>query len=251
MQSFSVYYGKRRALGGLSGEFPSGAMTFILGPNGSGKSTLLRALGGALPYEGALFLGGREGRSLSAAERGRMVGVVSQSPPPDFPFTVEEVVAMGRLPHRRFFAPFDPLAAGAVERAARAMGLEDLLERPLPTLSGGERQRAMVAQAIAQEPEIFLLDEPSSALDPGHALALFKFFRSQASGGKTVIAAVHDINLAAEFGDFVWILDKGCLAASGPVGEVLTGDLLSSVYAVSFAPLKRADGEGPVLWRAV
>lgn len=251
VQNLSVSYGGRRALEAVAGDFLPGALTFILGPNGSGKSTLLRAVGGAVSYEGSIVLDGREGRSLSQRERGRMVGVVSQSPSGDFPFTVEEVVAMGRLPHRKLFSPSNRRDCDAVKAAAEAMGLEDLLSRPLPTLSGGERQRTMIAQVIAQEPEVFLLDEPSSALDPGHTLGLFKFFRSLASGGKTVVATVHDINLAAEFGDFVWILDKGRLAASGPGGEVLTEEVLSSVYSVPFVPLRREEGGGPVLWRAV
>ena len=110
----------------------------------------------------------------------------------------------------------------------------------------------MIAQAIAQEPEIFLLDEPSSALDPKHTLGLFRFLRRAAAEGKTVAAAVHDINLAAEFGDCVWLLGGDGLAASGRVKDVLTGEVLSSVYGVSFAPLWRGAGEGErVLWRAV
>ncbi len=121
------------------------------------------------------------------------------------------------------------------------MELVDLLDRPLTTLSGGERQRAMIAQAIAQEPEIFLLDEPSSALDPKHTLGLFRFLRRAAAEGKTVAAAVHDINLAAEFGDCVWILGENGLAASGRVKDVLTG----RCFPRCTASLSRPSGGGP------
>jgi len=252
VRDLSAGYGGRTVLRGISGDFLPGALTFLLGPNGSGKSTLLRALGGALPHGGTVTLCGRDGASLSSRERGRLVGVVTQSPSLNFPFTVEEVIAMGRLPHRTFLGSPDVRGREAVRRAAEAMELVDLLDRPLTTLSGGERQRAMIAQAIAQEPEIFLLDEPSSALDPKHTLGLFRFLRQAAAEGKTVAAAVHDINLAAEFGDCVWILGENGLAASGRVKDVLTGEVLSSVYGVSFAPLWRGAGEGErVLWRAV
>lgn len=177
VRDLSAGYGGKTVLRGISGDFPPGALTFLLGPNGSGKSTLLRALGGALPHGGTVTLCGRDGASLSSRERGRLVGVVTQSPSLNFPFTVEEVIAMGRLPHRKLLGSPDVRGREAVRRAAEAMELEDLLDRPLTTLSGGERQRTMIAQAIAQEPEVFLLDEPSSALDPRHTLALFRFLR--------------------------------------------------------------------------
>lgn len=252
VRDLSAGYGGRTVLRGISGDFPPGALTFILGPNGSGKSTLLRALGGALPCRGTVSFCGRDAASLSSRERGRLVGVVTQSPSLNFPFSVEEVIAMGRLPHRKFLGNPDVRGREAVRRAAETMELEDLLDRPLTTLSGGERQRTMIAQAIAQEPEVFLLDEPSSALDPKHTLALFRFLRQSAGQGKTVAAAVHDINLAAEFGDCVWLLGQYGLAASGRVKDVLTAEVLSSVYGVAFAPLGRGAGEGErVLWRAV
>jgi iron complex transport system ATP-binding protein len=252
VRDLSAGYSGKTVLRGISGDFPQGALTFLLGPNGSGKSTLLRALGGALPHGGTVTLCGRDGSSLSSRERGRLVGVVTQSPSLNFPFTVEEVIAMGRLPHRTFFGSPDVRGREAVRRAAEAMELEDLLDRPLTTLSGGERQRTMIAQAIAQEPEVFLLDEPSSALAPRHTLALFRFLRQAAAEGKPVAAAGSRNNLAAEFGDCVWLLGGDGLAASGRVKDVLTGEVLSSVYGVSFAPLGRGAGEGErVLWRAV
>ncbi len=123
--------------------------------------------------------------------------------------------------------------------ACKEMELEELRDRTLPSLSGGERQRTMIAQVIAQEPEIFLLDEPSSALDPNHALKLFRFLERMAAEGKTVAASAHDINLAAEFGSFVWIMKEGRLAAAGKTGDVLKGDVLSSVYGSTFVPYRR------------
>ena len=250
LKDFSASYGGRTVLRGVSGVFPPGGLTFILGPNGSGKSTLLKALGGAIPYRGEVKVGELDLASAPGRIRGRLVGVAGQAPSLNTPFTAGEIIAMGRLPHRRFPGGGDEGAMAGVERAARAMELDGLLERPASTLSGGERQRTLIAQVIAQDPQVFLLDEPSSALDPRHTLALFRFLKKAASEGRTVAAAVHDINLAAEFGDWVWLLNDGGLHASGRAEEVLTAQVLSKVYGVSFAPLAPADGGRP-LWRAV
>lgn len=262
-KNLSAGYGSRTVLKDISGEFLAGAVTFVLGPNGSGKSTLLRALGGGIPFKGAARVGGADVASLSPMRRGRMIGVVTQSPSLNFPFTVEDVIAMGRLPHRRFLQRTGGRDSETVREAAAEMELEDLLTRRLSSLSGGERQRTVIAQTIAQEPDIFLLDEPSSALDPRHTLRLFRFLQRIAGEGKTVAAAVHDINLAAEFGDFVWMLKDGRLVAAGTVEETLTGETLSSVYDVPFSPLRGdfghrsvdgpsgPDGKERILWRAV
>ncbi len=250
VDSLSVFYGGREAVKKISGLLPSGSLTFILGPNGSGKSTLLKALGGAVPFRGRAAAGDRDLSALSFRKRGRLIGMAGQSPGLNSSFTVEEIVAMGRLPHRKFPGGRDGGAEAAVERAVCAMDLRRLLRRPASTLSGGERQRTLIAQVIAQDPEVFLLDEPSSALDPKHTVGLFRFLRRMAAEGKTVAAAVHDINLAAEFGDWVWMLHEGALAASGRVEEVLTEETLSGVYGVPFIPFRSCRG-GRLLWRAV
>ena len=250
LKDFSASYGGRAVLQGISGVFPSGALTFILGPNGSGKSTLLKALGGALPFRGEVKVGEHDLASVPARIRGRLVGVAGQAPSLNTPFTAGEIIAMGRLPHRKFPGGGDERGKEALERAARAMELDGLLTRQASTLSGGERQRTLIAQVIAQDPKVFLLDEPSSALDPKHTLGLFRFLKRVAGEGRTVAAAVHDINLAAEFADWVWLLNDGDLHASGRAEEVLTAKILSKVYGVSFAPVSPAGGGRP-LWRAV
>jgi iron complex transport system ATP-binding protein len=242
-------YGSRVVLRDICGVFPAGAVTFVLGPNGSGKSTLLRVLGGGMPFSGSVRVGETELSSLPARRRGRLVGVVTQSPTVSFPFTVREVVEMGRLPHRRFLRGMSDGDGAAVRCAIDAMELGDLLSRRVPALSGGERQRAVIAQVIAQDTEVILLDEPSSALDPRHTLRLFRFLGAAAAAGRTVVAAVHDINLAAEFGDRVWILKDGALVASGTVEGTLTKDILSEVYDVPFESVGR--GRGKNIWRAV
>lgn len=262
-RNVAARYGKKNVLGGISGTIPAGCVTFLLGPNGSGKSTLLRVLGGILPFEGLVLAGGTDIRHMAPRARGRRIGSVSQLTGANFPFTVEEVVAMGRFPHRTFSWPWDGgerrrRDRESVRRAAASMDIGPLMDRRFPSLSGGERQRVMVAQLLVQDPDIMLLDEPSSALDPRHTVALFRMLRKAADSGKTVVVAAHDINLAAKFGDSVWILEEGRVHSSGPVDLILTGDILASVYGISFAPLWESPsprGEGSerrkVLWHAL
>ena len=249
----SAGYGRRPVLDSVSAVFRPGAVTMLLGPNGSGKSTLLRLLGGALPFSGSVRLDGRPLKELSHRQRGRMIGVVSQSPSLAFPFRVDEVILLGRLPHRKFLCGWTEEDFERAREAAREMELDGLLSRTAPSLSGGERQRLMIAPAIAQDPVIMLLAEPSSALDPRHALRLFRFLRRRADEGATVVAAVHDINLAAEHGDHVCILKGGRVAAAGEAGS-LSAQLLSEVYGTRFEPLGESsagDGGRRRLWRAV
>jgi iron complex transport system ATP-binding protein len=257
MDGVSAGYGGKRVLSGISARFPAGSLACLLGPNGSGKSTMLRLLGGALPFSGEVSINGQSLRQLPASRRGRLVGVVSQSPAMLFPFTVEEVILLGRLPHRTLLSGWTREDRERAASAAHEMELGSLLFRKVSSLSGGEKQRALIAQVIAQRPEVFLLDEPSSALDPRHTLRLFRFLRRCAGEGKTVIVAVHDINLAAEFADIVCFLKGGSLAAIGCAGETLSEAVLSEVYDVSFSsfetgtPCAFGGERGRKLWRAL
>ena len=163
-------YGDRRVLRGLTADLPSGRFTALIGPNGSGKSTLLRTMAGLLPYGGGLTLLGREVRGVSRRQFGRLVGVVPQHFRPLYPFSVWEVIGMGRLPHRGF--PARPLNAedeALIEAAAERVGVRSLLSRDVTSLSGGEAQRVVLACALVQDPPVLLLDEPTSALDPHQA----------------------------------------------------------------------------------
>ena len=247
-------YGGRPAVESVSARFPSGAVTMLLGPNGSGKSTLIRLLGGSLRFTGRVTLEGKPLNRLKPLQRGRMVGVVSQSPSLTFPFRVEEVILLGRLPHRKILRGWSREDLEQAGDAAREMELDDLLSRSAPSLSGGERQRVLIAQVIAQRPKIYLMDEPSSALDPRHSLRLFRFLRRRAAEGSTVVVAVHDINLASEHGDFVCILKRGRVEASGEIERVLSADLLADVYETPFEKFGEAvsaDGRRRGAWRAV
>ncbi|HUO03969.1 MAG TPA: ABC transporter ATP-binding protein [Candidatus Binataceae bacterium] len=219
-------------LQGVSIEAAAGETLAIVGPNGAGKSTLLKVLGGSIvPAEGAVEWFGRPVTSIEQRERARIVASVSQENAVAFRFTVLEVVLMGRAPHLgafRFEGRHDlEIASAALER----FGLLGLAGRHIQELSGGERKRVFLARAIAQEPKIALLDEPTAFLDLKHVAEIFAHFRAlSAERGITVIAALHDLNAAALYADRVMMLKDGAEAASGAPQAVLTEENLRRVY---------------------
>ena len=206
----------------------------LIGPNGAGKTTLLRAIARLVPFSGEISLDGRPAPELARGELARLVAVVPQEPSTPPWMTVAEYVLLGRTPH------LGPLAReGARDRdaAGRALARLDLLafvERRLGTLSGGEKQRVVVARALAQEASIVLLDEPTAALDIGHqqqALELLDGLRERQ--GLTLVAAMHDLTLAAQYADRVLLLSRGRIVADGTPGEVLTEDALAEHYGAT------------------
>jgi len=207
----------------------------ILGPNGSGKSTLLNLIDGIRsPCEGEIRLKGIAPGKMRRKDVARLVAVVPQEASWVFPLTVEEVVLMGRTPHLGRLA-FESERDLAVARSA--MDATDLLpfaSRLMETLSGGERQRVLIARALAQEPEVILLDEPTSSLDIAHQIRTFDLIRSLSrSAGLTVVSVTHDMNLAALYCDRIALLEEGRLHSLGCPGEVITESHIREVYRVN------------------
>ena len=207
----------------------------IVGPNGSGKSTLVRALSRALrPASGAVLLDESDlYAALSAREAARAIGVVPQETAVSLDFSVREVVRMGRAPHlpRRPFASETAEDERIVAEAMRAARVEGLADRTVPTLSGGERQRVLFARALAQQPDVILLDEPTAHLDLRHQTEALTLARDLAhGGGKAVLAVLHDVNLAAAFCDALVLLHAGRIVAQGPPEAVVTAENLQAVY---------------------
>jgi iron complex transport system ATP-binding protein len=230
----TVTLGGRPVVRDVAAVVGRGEWVALIGPNGAGKTTLLRAIAGLVRHDGEVSLLGRPADSLDRRERARAVAVVPQTPETPPWLTVAEYVLMGRTPH------LGPLAReGATDRdvAARALELlelQALADRLLGTLSGGERQRAVVARAIAQKASIVLLDEPTAALDIGHqqqALELLDGLREHE--GLTLVAAMHDLTLAAQYADRVLLLSGGRIVADGTPPEVLTEEALAQHYGVS------------------
>ena len=207
----------------------------IVGPNGSGKSTLIRALSRALrPSAGAVLLEETDlYRGVSAREAARAIGVVPQDTSVSLDFSVLEVVRMGRAPHlpRRPFATESANDERIVSEALQTARVAELAERPITTLSGGERQRVLFARALAQQPDVILLDEPTAHLDLRHQTETLTLARDLAhEQGKAVLAVLHDINLAAAYCDTLVLLSAGCIVAQGTAEQVLTAENLQAVY---------------------
>jgi len=223
------------ALAQLSLEVRPGELLGVIGPNGSGKSTLIRALSRALrPSGGVALLDGQDlYQSLSARDAAQTVAVLPQDTAVSLDFTVREIARMGRAPHlpRRPFATETVQDEQIVADALEMAGVATLAERRVTTLSGGERQRVLLARALAQQPEIILLDEPTAHLDLRHQTEVLELARNLAhQHGKAVLAVLHDVNLAAAYSDQLVLLNAGRIAAQGTPEEVLTAENLQSVY---------------------
>jgi iron complex transport system ATP-binding protein len=234
LRDVSVSLGGKRVVDGVSASVARGEWLALIGPNGAGKTTLLRAIARLVPFVGEIELLGRPLDGLSRAELSRLVAVVPQEPSTPPWMTVSEYALLGRTPH------LGPLAKeGRNDRAAAARALErlDLLplaSRRLGTLSGGERQRVVVARALAQEAQVVLLDEPTASLDIGHqqqALDLLAALRVESE--LTLVAAMHDLTLAALYADRMLLLYRGIVAADGAPSDVLTEEAIARHYGAA------------------
>jgi ABC-type cobalamin/Fe3+-siderophores transport system ATPase subunit len=243
--SFHYPGGERAAVAGVSLDLPDASFTALLGPNGSGKSTLLRLLLGTLhPKSGIVEYGGRPLTDWSRTELAREIGVVPQAEEIAFPMTVREMVAMGRYPH---LGPWRRESSHDREAVDRAMKLCDVLsmrDRAISTLSGGERQRARIARALAQEPRVLALDEPTVALDVSHEMSIFELVRALGSSGVTVLLVTHNLNLAARYAERLILMDEGRIVADGEPATVLDRSLLERVYKWPLR-MTRHPGPGP------
>ncbi|MBZ9643031.1 ABC transporter ATP-binding protein [Streptomyces sp. PSKA30] len=214
----------------------SGAFVGLVGPNGSGKSTLLRCVYRALrPSGGVVRLDGDDVHTMDPRAAARRLAALPQESSAEFDFTVAEVVRMGRLPHRGRTAVEDAaICAEAMERT----GVGHLADRGFLALSGGEKQRVLIARALAQQPRVLVLDEPTNHLDIAHQLDVLSLVRAS---GLTVLAALHDLNLAAAHCDLLYVVEGGRVVASGPPHDVLRPELLAEVFGVRAHPVRHPE----------
>lgn len=240
VRGLTVRYRARPALSRVDLEAGRGEFLALAGPNGSGKTTLIRAVLGFLaPSEGRVELFGTPVETLTPRERARWVAWVPQEEAPRDDLPLLDYVLLGRYAHQGMLEGESPEDRRLAQALLEEIGMADRASDGVLSISGGERQRVVLARALAQEPQILLLDEPTSHLDIGHQLDVLGRVRAMARArGTTVVAAMHDLNLAARFADRIVVLSRGHRVANGPPAEVLSEQMLRSVWGVA-AELKR------------
>jgi iron complex transport system ATP-binding protein len=233
LESVNAMRGDRRVLHGLDVRFPAGRLTAVIGPNGAGKSTLLSVCAGLLrPAAGRILIGDRPMGELGRRTLARRRAYLPQNPEVHWPISVERLVALGLTPSLPLFGGLPEHLRRKVDEALEAYDLVALRERPADALSGGERSRAMLARAAVGDPEILIVDEPTAGLDPRHALDAMARLRAHADGRRSVIMAIHDLDLATRAADEVLALKDGRVLAAGPVEAVFTEAILTELYDV-------------------
>lgn len=225
------YGGARDAADHVSIDVKPGSFVGLIGPNGSGKSTVLKCIYRALkPDGGSILLDGESLLGMSFRRSALKMAVVGQENDLPFDFTVEEIVAMGRNPHKKLFDADSAEDKAIVAHALEHLGMTDMAGRSYLYLSGGEKQRTMIARAIAQESELLILDEPTNHLDISYQMQIFDLVTRLDT---TVLAAIHDLNLAALYCDYVYVLKEGRVILEGAPESVLTEENIRRVYGVS------------------
>lgn len=225
-QDLSLWRDGNQVLDRVTVDLNPGEVTAIVGPNGAGKSSLLLSLSGLLrPFLGTVALGGSDLNRMAPRERAQRIGYLPQDTEIAWDVAVENLVALGRMPHR-------DRAAEPVERAIETMDLQALRDRPASRLSGGEKARALLARVLAGEPDWILADEPLAALDLAHQQSLVSHLRTQADAGKGVVIVLHDLAHAMNNADRVVVLREGRIASDGPPQAALNAQVIANVWGV-------------------
>jgi len=233
-EKLDIGYRRTRIGQGIDLDIREGEVLCLLGPNGGGKTTLMKTLLGLLPpLGGAVRLAGRDIASFSRAELARIVGYVPQAGTNFFPFNVIDIVLMGRVAHIGLFASPGKKDIATAEGALAALGIAHLRDRVFTEISGGERQLALIARALAQEPRLLVMDEPTASLDFGNQLRVLDQITALARRGMAVVLSTHDPDHVFLCGDRAALLRDGRLAALGPPSEVITEEALAALYGVA------------------
>lgn len=251
-EALSLSLGGRSILSAVTMTVKGGEVVGLIGANGSGKTTLMRALAGVLaPAAGRITL---DGRSLAEWDRNTLArhrAYLPQRAHVQWPISVRDVVALGRLPHRGPWGRTGLADAAAVERALARTGLDLLADRRVDRISGGEQARALVARALGSEPKLLLADEPAAGLDPAYQIALMRLMRELAGDGVAVLVTLHDLGLAARFCDRVMLLAQGGVYAFGPPAEVLNPESLAACFSIRALMGAEGDERYVVPWDVV
>lgn len=235
-------YGGNTLFNGLSASFAKEQISCIVGPNGCGKSTLAKlAMGLIKPASGRVLIQGRDVASLNPRERARRLGVLVQQQEAPM-MTVRELAACGRFPHHGPLSRLDETDAQCIDETLSLAGVYDLRDRPLRSLSGGQRQRARMAMVLAQDTPVVLLDEPTSFMDAAACFDMMRLVRRVRERGKTVIAVIHDLNLALSVADAVFVMERGRLAAQGAPSEAAVQSAIEQSFGVRLEHVETPSG---------
>ncbi len=214
----------------------------LLGPNGSGKTTLMRCMSGLLPYKGALTFDGRSVDAWRPGALARRMAFVRQAVSLSFDFTVSELILLGRAPHKRWMQDYTRDDMAKMKEALRRVDLAGFRDRSVLSLSGGEFQRVMLAQALVQEAEMLLLDEPTAHLDVHYQFEFMDLVDDLVRQGRTAVAVFHNLEMAARYADELIVLSGGCVAVAGPPRHVLTEELIANVFRMQATLHTSSDG---------
>ena len=229
----TLAYGDRVITSGLDVVVPDGSLTVIIGPNACGKSTLLRALSALLePKQGSVVLDGAAIGSYRAKEVARRLGLLPQTATAPEGISVADLVARGRYPHQKLLRQWTPEDEEQVALAMEATGVTALADRAVDELSGGQRQRVWMAMALAQQTGILLLDEPTTYLDIAHQVDVLDLCADLNEQGRTLVAVLHDLNQATRYATHMIAMKSGAVVAEGDPSEIITADLVESVYGL-------------------
>ncbi|MCF2706137.1 ABC transporter ATP-binding protein [Arcanobacterium haemolyticum] len=233
-RELSLGYGDTTVVSSLNLDIPTGKITSIIGPNGCGKSTLLRGLARLLkPRSGQVLLNGTNIHSLPTKYVATIVGLLPQHPIAPEGIAVADLVGRGRSPHHKALSRWDTHDYDVVASALEATGVSDLSERSVDELSGGQRQRVWIAMTLAQETDFLLLDEPTTFLDLTHQIEVLDLLTDlNTERGTTIVMVMHDMNLAARYSHHIIAMRDGSIVASGEPHDVMTNDLVSSVFSL-------------------
>ena len=249
IEGLSVSYGSRQVLKDVSLEVQSGEILALIGPNGAGKSTLVRAVSGVIPVTGGVVrTNGTDLLALSPLERARRLAVVPQAVSLPPAFTAWETVLLGRTPYLNFLGQVSRSDEEIARAALAKVAALDLAERRVGELSGGEQQRVLLARALAQSTPILLMDEPTAHLDLQHQVAIMELIRQLAKQENlAILAALHDLNLAASYADRISLLVEGKIQASGRPAQVLTPEIISAAYHLPVSVISHPFTDTPLV----
>lgn len=247
-QELHIGYDNRAVINGVDITIPEGSFTVIVGPNACGKSTLLKSLARLLkPSSGAVILDGRRIQEMPSREVAQKLGLLPQSSIAPDGITVADLVARGRFPHQSLLSRWSNNDERVVNEAMAATGVTDLRNRVIDELSGGQRQRVWVAMVLAQETPLLLLDEPTTFLDIAHQIELLDLIERLRNQGRTVVAVLHEINLAASYASHLIAMRDGKIVAEGVPSEIMSEQLVSEVFDIECRIIPDPDTGTPIV----